>query len=328
MTLFPLSLIPVNTRFDFMRLRHIWLIVAGVTLFASLAIIGIKGFNYALDFTGGTAVNIRFEHIMDVDKVRARLEAAGIESAQVQTFGSGSDLLIRVRSSDNESEQDTSRGSIDSENTMARQVLAAVSTSETPGQIMSSAEIGAQVSGELRQNALNATLFVLIGFLIYISFRFELKFAIVASATTLFDVLIVAGLFALTGREFDLTVLAGLLSVMGFSINDTIVVFDRVRENFRSLRVSPLHIFNLSINQTLSRTIITSVVFFLSVLALFLYGGGSLEGLALTQMLGAIVGTLSSIFIACPMLTYGWLKVTKQDLLPKAKDLEELARRP
>jgi len=327
MTLFPLSLIPANTRFDFMRLRHVWLLIAGLALLASLAIMGIKGFNYALDFTGGTAVNIRFEQVMDVDEVRSRLEAAGIESAQVQTFGSGSDLLIRVRSV-NDLNEEVIRGGIDSENTMARKVLAAVSGSDTPGQIMSSAEIGAQVSGELRQNALNATLFVLVGFLIYISFRFELKFAVVASATTLFDVLIVAGLFALTGREFDLTVLAGLLSVMGFSINDTIVVFDRVRENFRSLRVSPLQIFNLSINQTLSRTIITSVVFFLSVLALFLYGGGSLEGLALTQMLGAVVGTLSSIFIACPMLTYGWLKVTKQDLLPKAKDLEELARRP
>jgi len=327
MTLFPLSFIPVNTRFDFMRLRHVWLFIASVALIASLAIMVIKGFNYALDFTGGTAVNIRFAQIMDVDEVRARLDSAGIEGAQVQTFGSGNDLLIRVRSAEDSNEQ-TARGGIDSENTMAHKVLAAVSGEDNPGQIMSSAEIGAQVSGELRQNALNATLFVLVGFLIYISFRFELKFAIVASATTLFDVLIVAGLFSLTGREFDLTVLAGLLSVMGFSINDTIVVFDRVRENFRSLRVGPLQIFNLSINQTLSRTIITSVVFFLSVLALFLYGGGSLEGLALTQMLGAVVGTLSSIFIACPMLTYGWLKVTKQDLLPKAKDLEELARRP
>jgi len=327
MSLFPLNLIPANTRFDFMRLRATWLALATLTLFGALSIIAFKGFNYALDFTGGTAVNIRFEKMMDVDDVRARLESAGIIGAQVQTFGSGSDLLIRVRSMD-EATEAVARGGIDSDSGMAQKVLQAVSSAEAPGQIMSTAEIGAQVSGELRQNALNATLFVLIGFLIYISFRFELKFAIVASATTLFDVIVVAGLFALTGREFDLTVLAGLLSVMGFSINDTIVVFDRVRENFRSLRVGPLQVFNLSINQTLSRTIITSVVFFLSVLALFLYGGGSLEGLALTQMLGAIVGTLSSIFIACPMLTYGWLKVTKQDLLPKAKDVEELARRP
>src|SRR5690606_10228649 len=158
-------------------------------------------------------------------------------------------------------------------------------------------------------------------------FRFEWKFAVSAIITTMFDVLLVAGFFAWSGRDFDLTVLAGLLAVMGFSINDTIVVFDRGRENFRSLRVEPEEVFNRSINQTLSRTIITSLVFFLSVLALYLYGGGSLEGLALSQMIGAVIGTLSSIFLACPLLTLGVLKVTKQDLLPKARDEAELARR-
>jgi len=325
MKLFPLSLIPSNTQFDFMKRRSLWLALAVLSLLGALAVMGIKGFNFALDFTGGTAVNVRFERPADVDGVRARLTAAGIENAQVQTFGSGSDLLIRVRSEDDAA---TDSGGIDASATLARDVLAAASTPDNPGQIMSTEAIGSQVSGDLRKNAYLAAVFVLVGFLIYIGFRFELKFAIVASATTLFDVLVVAGMFALTGREFDLTVLAGLLSVMGFSINDTIVVFDRVRENFRSQRAGPLDIFNMSINQTLSRTIITSLVFFLSVLALFLYGGGSLEGLALTQMLGAVIGTLSSIFIACPMLTYGFLKVTKQDLLPRARDTSELARRP
>ena len=188
--------------------------------------------------------------------------------------------------------------------------------------------VGPQVGAELARNGVYAALFVIVGFLIYIGARFEWKFAVVATVTTLFDVLVTAAFFSWTGRDFDLTVLAGLLAVMGFSINDTIVVFDRVRENFRSLRVEPLEIMNRSINQTLSRTIITSVVFFLSVLALYLYGGGSLEGLALSQMIGAVIGTLSSIFIACPMLTFGPLKVTKQDLLPKAKDEAALARRP
>jgi len=325
MKLFPLSLIPSNTQFDFMKRRSLWLALAIVALLGALAGMGIKGFNFALDFTGGTAVNVRFERPADVDGVRARLVAAGIENAQVQTFGSGSDLLIRVRSED---DAQTGSGGIDANATLARDVLSAASTADNPGQIMSTEAIGSQVSSDLRKNAYLAALFVLVGFVIYIGFRFELKFAIVASATTLFDVLVVAGIFALTGREFDLTVLAGLLSVMGFSINDTIVVFDRVRENFRSQRAEPLDIFNMSINQTLSRTIITSLVFFLSVMALFLYGGGSLEGLALTQMLGAVIGTLSSIFIACPLLTYGFLKVTKQDLLPRARDTSELARRP
>mgnify|MGYP006187913935 CR=1 FL=1 len=136
------------------------------------------------------------------------------------------------------------------------------------------------------------------------------------------------GFFAASGIEFDLTILAGLLSVMGFSINDKIVVFDRVRENFRNLRAEPMEILNRSINQTLSRTIITSFVAFLTVFALYLYGGGSLEGMALSQMIGIVLGTISSIFVACPLLTIGFLTVTKQDLMPKAKDEALLARRP
>ena len=138
--------------------------------------------------------------------------------------------------------------------------------------------------------------------------------------------IVVTGWFALTGHEFDLTVLAGILSVMGYSINDTIVVFDRVRENFRSMRASPVEVLNKSINQTLSRTVITSFVAFLTVLALYLYGGGSLRGMAEAQIIGIILGTVSTIFIACPLLLM--FGVNKQDLLPKARDEAELARRP
>lgn len=321
MKIFPLTLVPSGTRIDFMRLRHIWVTMFLLMFVGSFAVIGLKGFNFALDFTGGTAVNVRFDQPVGVDDVRERLQDAGITNAQVQTFGSGNDLLIRVRG-------DETQVSVDGNTQLAQDVLAAASSEANPGRILSTESIGAQVSGDLRKNAIYAAIFVLVGFLLYISVRFEWKFAVVASVTTLFDVMVVAALFSLTGREFDLTVMAGLLSVMGFSINDTIVVFDRVRENFRGVRADPLEIFNRSINQTLSRTIITSLVFFLSVLALFLYGGGSLEGLALTQMMGAVVGTLSSIFIACPLLTYGILRVTKQDLLPKAKDEAALARRP
>jgi preprotein translocase subunit SecF len=139
-------------------------------------------------------------------------------------------------------------------------------------------------------------------------------------------VVIVVGWFALSGHEFDLTVLAGALSVMGYSVNDTIVVFDRVRENFRSLRASPSEVLNASINQTLSRTVITSFVALLTVLALYLYGGASLRGMAESQIIGIVIGTLSSIFVACPLLM--WLGVSKQDLMPKARDEAALARRP
>lgn len=321
MALFPLNLIPAKPNIDFMRMRWVTMGAGLLMLIASIAAIGIQGFNFALDFTGGTSVTLRFEQPPDVDDVRAQLAEAGHDSAQVQTFGSGADLLVRLRA---EEEQLT----VDQNTQLVDEVVAAVTTADNPVEVISSESIGSQVSAELASKAMNAIIFVLVGFLIYIGFRFEWKFAVVASVTTFFDVLVVAGFWALTGREFDLTVLAGLLAVMGFSINDTVVVFDRVRENFRSMRASPLEVFNASINQTLSRTIITSLVFLLSVSALYFYGGGSLEGLALTQMIGAVVGTLSSILLACPMLTVGFLRVTKQDLLPKARDEAALARRP
>jgi preprotein translocase subunit SecF len=321
MKIFPLTMIPNEPRIDFMRMRWVSLIVAALLFVASVATIAINGFNYALDFTGGTVVEVRFDHAADVDGVRQRLDEAGYGGAQVQSFGSGSDLLVRLQPRDGQT-------TTDANNRTAQEVLAAVSLPDNQAHLLRTEFVGPQVGAELAKNGLYAAIFVVVGFLIYIGFRFEWKFAVSATVTTLFDVLVVAGFFSFTGREFDLTVLAGLLAVMGFSINDTIVVFDRVRENFRSLRVEPLEVFNRSINQTLSRTIITSLVFFLSVLALYLYGGGSLEGLALSQMIGAVIGTLSSIVLACPLLTVGPFKVTKQDLLPKARDEAALARRP
>ena len=321
MKIFPLTLIPNDTRIDFMRMRWVSLGVAALLFIASVATIAINGFNYALDFTGGTVVEVRFDHAADIDGVRERLATAGYEGAQVQSFGSGSDLLVRLQPRDGQT-------TTDANNRTAQDVLAAVTLPDNAAHLMRTEFVGPQVGAELARNGIYAALFVMVGFLIYIAFRFEWKFAVVAIMTTLFDVLVTAAFFSVSGRDFDLTVLAGLLAVMGFSINDTIVVFDRVRENFRSLRVEPLEVMNRSINQTLSRTIITSFVAFLSALALYLYGGGSLEGLALSQMIGAIIGTLSSIFIACPLLTVGLLKVTKQDLLPKARDEEALARRP
>ncbi len=320
MNIFPLSLIPNDTRIDFMKMRWVAIAVALVLFVGSIAGI-VRGFNYALDFTGGTVVEVRFDQPANVDQVRERLAEAGYGGAQVQSFGSGSDLLVRLQPRDGQT-------TTDANNRTADEVLAAVSTPDNAATLMRTEFVGPQVGRELAMNGMYAAIFVVVGFLIYIGFRFEWKFAVSAIITTMFDVLLVAGFFAWSGRDFDLTVLAGLLAVMGFSINDTIVVFDRVRENFRSLRVEPEEVFNRSINQTLSRTIITSLVFFLSVLALYLYGGGSLEGLALSQMIGAVIGTLSSIFLACPLLTLGFLKVTKQDLLPKARDEAELARRP
>ncbi|MEQ1513951.1 MAG: protein translocase subunit SecF [Lysobacteraceae bacterium] len=316
----PFNVFPYDSNIDFMRLRMISLAVAALIMFVGVGAMFAKGFNFALDFTGGVGIELAYDKPVDVDGVRKRLEAAGYESAQVQTFGTGKELLVRLRDESKKKTGDDPTASI------AESVRTVASEPGNPAKKLRSAEISPQVGRELAENGLYAVLFVVIGFLAYISFRFEWKFAVAAIITTLHDVVVVAGWFALSGHEFDLTVLAGVLSVMGYSINDTIVVFDRVRENFRGMRVSPAEVLNRSINQTLSRTVITSFVAFLTVLALYLYGGGSLRGMAESQILGIVIGTLSSIFVACPLLL--WLGVNKQDLMPKARDEAALARRP
>jgi preprotein translocase subunit SecF len=202
-----------------------------------------------------------------------------------------------------------------------------VQSAENPGTLRDYYYVGPQVGKELAENGILAVVFVVLGFLAYVWIRFEFKFAVAAIITTLHDVVLVAGWFAFSGHEFDLAVLAGVLSVMGYSINDTIVVFDRVRENFRNLhKMSSYEVMNRSINQTLSRTIITSFVALLTVLALYFFGGDSLRGMAESQILGIVIGTLSSIFVACPLLLM--MGVTKQDLMPKARDEAELNARP
>jgi preprotein translocase subunit SecF len=319
----PFNVFPYDSRIDFMRLRWVSMAIAALMLLVGVGAMATKGFNFALDFTGGVGIELRFPKAPDVDEIRTRLTTAGYENAQVQTFGTGNDLLVRLQEKPRETLAQAGQGAVGS---IAQDVRRIVSSPDNAAELRSSAQISAQVGKELAYNGVYALIFVVIGFLIYISFRFEWKFAVAAIITTLHDVFVVAGWFALSGHEFDLTVLAGVLSVMGFSINDTIVVFDRVRENFRGMRAPPAEVLNRSVNQTLSRTVITSFVAFLTVMALYLYGGGSLRGMAESQMIGIIVGTLSSIFVACPLLL--WLGVSKQDLLPKARDEAALARRP
>ena len=313
----PFNVFPYDSNFDFMRLRWVSLTIAALLLVVAIGAITFKGFNFALDFTGGVSVELRYDKAPDVDGVRAKLDAAGYEGAQVQSFGGGNDLLVKLQSQDKQADQVSSIGDA---------VAQAASLPGNPAEKLSSASISAQVGEELAWNGFYALLFVVLGFLAYISARFEWKFAVAAIITTLHDVIVVAGWFALTGHEFNLTVLAGILSVMGYSINDTIVVFDRVRENFKTMRLPPADLLNKSINQTLSRTVITSFVAFLTVFALYLYGGGSLQGMAEAQIVGILLGTVSTIFVACPLLL--WLGVSKQDLMPKARDEEALARRP
>lgn len=327
----PIEIVKPNTNFDFMRLRLVSLGVAALVLVVAMVSFPLRGLNFALDFTGGTLVELSFEKPADLPAIRAALEGAGYESAVVQTFGASNEVVVRLQPQVAAAPQDgaaaegePSKSAIDQ---TADAVLRAVSTADNPATVKRSDFVGPQVGKELAENGIIAVMVVAFGFLVYISARFEWKFAVAAIVTTLHDVVLVVGWFSLTQKEFDLVVLAGVLSVMGFSINDTIVVFDRVRENFRALhKLTPVEVLNRSVNQTLSRTILTSVVAFLTVLALYIYGGSSLELMAESQMIGIIIGTLSSIFVACPLLLL--LGVQKQDLMPKARDLSELERRP
>jgi preprotein translocase subunit SecF len=310
------ELFPHDSKFNFMRARYVSLALALLIMLAAFGAMAVNGFNYALDFTGGTVAELRFQKPVKAEDVRTRLQAAGFESPVVQTFGAGSDIVVRLKPVEHGSAAITGQA-----------IANAAQTADNAARVLRSDSVGPQIGKELAQDGMYAAIFVIAGFFIYIMIRFEWKFAAAALLTTLHDVVLVAGWFALTGHEFDLTVLAGILSVMGYSINDTIVVFDRVRENFRTLhKVSPEEVLNRSINQTLSRTIITSFVAFLTVLALYIYGGNSLRGMAESQMIGIVFGTLSSIFVACPLLYM--FRASKQDLMPRLKDDSELARRP
>lgn len=310
-----MEIFPTNSNINFMRLRFVSLAVAALVMFIAFGAMAFKGFNFALDFTGGYETEVQFSKPVDVNQLRARLEQAGYKGAQVRVIGSSNDVVIRMRG-----QQDGARMS-------GSQVVSAVQSAENTAILRDYYYVGPQVGKELAENGILAVVFVVLGFLAYVWLRFELKFAIAAIITTMHDVVLVCGWFALLGHEFDLAVLAGALSVMGYSINDTIVVFDRVRENFKTLhKLSPMEVMNRSINQTLSRTIITSFVALLTVLALYFYGGESLKGMAESQIIGIVIGTLSSIFVACPLLLL--MGVTKQDLLPKARDEEALNARP
>jgi preprotein translocase subunit SecF len=312
------ELFPHNSKINFMQWRMPSLVIAGLLLVAALISLPTRGLNFALDFTGGALIEMKFEKAADLQALRERLAAAEFEGAIVQNIGADtSEVVIRLGSEDGRMSTDK----------LGTSVLSALQSTENPAQIVRSDFVGPAVGKELAQQGILAVLFVGIGFLAYVTLRFEVKFAIAAIITTMHDVIVTVGVFSITQWEFDLNVLAGVLSIMGYSINDTIVVFDRVRENFRTMHhITPYDLLNRSVNQTLSRTVITSFVAFLTVLALYIFGGKPLEGMAMSQMIGIVIGTMSSILIACPLLL--WLGVTRTDLLPRARDDSDLERRP
>ena len=312
-----MELFPSNSKIDFLGWRKVSIVVSIILMIVSLALITTRGLNYALDFTGGVLVEASYEQPVEIAQVREALEKGGFENALVQTLGGTREVSIRLQASSDAKQLDQ----------VAANVLAALKAARPDVTMKRSEAVGPQVGEELKGDGMIAVIFVIIGIMIYIGIRFEKRFAIAAIASEFHDTILTVGFFALTQREFDLTVLASVLAVVGYSINDKVVVFDRVRELFRSTRkAEPYEVLNRAINQTLSRTIMTSLTTALSMFALYFFGGPAVHGFALTMLIGIVIGTLSSIFFANPILY--WLGVSKKDLMPVSKENPELARRP
>jgi len=315
-----------HSNINFLGLRKVAIIIALLLMLGSVVTIATRGLNYSMDFTGGVLVQVKYEKPVKTADVRAALTAAGFDRAVVQSLGSSSDFSIRMQPKADPKAVKSS-GKLDA-TIVADDVLRALKA-RRPGVKMARTPdfVGPQVGAELRTSGVYAVIFVIIGIMGYLWIRFERRFAVAALLTEIHDALVTVGIIALTRREFDLTVLASVLAVVGYSINDKVVVFDRVRELFRLARkAEPEEILNRSINNTLSRTIITSLFTAIAMGALFFYGGPEVHGFAVTMLIGIVIGTLSSIFIASPILL--WLGVSKKDLMPVSKDNPELARRP
>lgn len=295
---------------QFMRLRKVSYVFAILVLLGSVASLAVKQLNLGLDFTGGALVELNYSDTADLDSIRGLLHDAGWEDATVQNFGASTDVLIRLASDDAELGNEIAR-------LVKREDGGEVSVKRVEF-------IGPQVGEELRDQGGLGMLMALAGILVYVGLRFQLKFAVGALAALLHDVIFVLGVFSFFRLPFDLTVLAAVLAVIGYSLNDTIVVFDRVRENLRLMRSANLeHIINVSTTQTLARTLATSFTTLLVLCALYFLGGESIRGFALALIIGIVVGTYSSIYISNSVLMS--LKLTREDLIPaQLEEIDEL----
>ena len=294
---------------NFMNKRKIAMIFSLLLIIASIGSIFVKGLNLGIDFTGGYLIEAGYQANVNLEEVRDALSAANFHDAQVQNFGSAKDIIVRIAP-----RADINKASI------GDNILAILKTTSTEEVSMRRVEfVGPQVGDELRDDGGIALLVALGGILIYISLRFQLKSAIGAILALIHDVIITVGIFSMLQLEFDLTVLAAILAVIGYSLNDTVVVLDRIRETFRSIRKTPAEdILNMSINQTLTRTLITSLTTLLVLAALFFLGGEIIHGFALALIIGVLIGTYSSIYIASATLLL--MHIHKQDFLVVAKE--------
>lgn len=293
----------MNFNLDFLRFRFIALIVSGSLILVSIATISIQQLQLGLDFTGGTLVEVGFSETIDPEEIRIYLEAKEID-ALVQAFGSDKDLLIKIPSSEN----------IENANIVIDSLRQQYSF-----QLRRSGFVGPQVGGELRDQGGLGLLAALLVMMIYIMFRFQYKFAIGAVVALFHDVLIVLGIFSIFRMEFDLSVLAALMAVIGYSLNDTIVVSDRIRENFRAKRkLNSEQVINRSLNNTLGRTLITSLTTLLVLFSLLFLGGEIIRNFAVALSIGVVIGTYSSIYVLTNVLLS--MNISADDLAERSKD--------
>lgn len=296
----------------FMAIRNLAFAVTVVISLIGLFSLFSKGLNFGLDFTGGTLIELSYEQPANLDRIKAELGQAGYADAVVQSFGASTDVLIRLAGDDPQLGNQVA--------TALRQIDA-----DAAFELRRVEFVGPQVGEELRDQGGLATLLALGGILVYLAFRFQWKFGVGAVASLAHDTIVTLGVLAFFQIPFDLTVLAAVLAMIGYSLNDTIIIYDRIRENFRLVRRAGLvENIDISVTQTLLRTIATSVSTSMALAALLIFGGDTLANFALTLLIGVFVGTYSSIYIGAPVLI--WLKLSREDLIPPVS--EEVDERP
>jgi preprotein translocase subunit SecF len=301
----------MTTKIDFLGKRHLAAIFSGLLLIASIVSLAAQGLKLGIDFTGGTLVEIGYKQAVDLTQMRSALDEAGFGDSTVQHFGTSQEILIRLKPKEGMSDAEMS----------TEVTRAADKAMSAQGDIRRVEFVGPQVGDELTEDGGLALLYSMFGILIYVAWRFEYKFALGSVAALAHDVIITLGFFSILQMEFDLTVLAAILAVIGYSLNDTIVVYDRIRENFRLMRKgSAESVMNISLNQTLSRTLMTSLTTLLVLIALALLGGEIIHNFAIALLVGVMIGTYSSIFVASPVVLI--LGVSKEDLMVVEVEVE------
>ena len=297
---------------DFVGRRKYAMFFSAILLIVSITSMGLQGLKFGIDFTGGTLIELGYEKTADLESIRSKLISANFKGTNVQYFGSDTEVLIQLEP------QTASSAEISS--SIIRMLGEGIDVRRVEF-------VGPKVGEELTYDGGFALLYALIGILIYVAFRFEYRFALGSIAALIHDVIITLGVFSLLQIEFDLTVLAAILAVIGYSLNDTIVVFDRIRENFLATRqVEPGSIINEALNQTLSRTLMTSFTTLLVLLALFYLGGEVIHSFAGALLIGVVIGTYSSIYVASSTILA--MGISKEDMLPSEKEKKEIDARP